>query len=89
MLFDWDAGKSERNRNERGFGFDVAALIFEGDTIEWQDSRQDDGEQRIRAIGEADGLILHVVFVDRGGVRRIISARMANRRERSTWHASQ
>ncbi len=89
MLFEWDASKSERNRDERGFGFDVAALIFEGDTIEWKDDRQDYGEQRIRAIGESDGLVLHVVFVDRGDVRRIISARIANRKERSTWHASQ
>ncbi|MDB5559467.1 MAG: hypothetical protein JWQ36_2401, partial [Enterovirga sp.] len=28
MEFDWHTAKSERNRAERGFGFDAAALIF-------------------------------------------------------------
>lgn len=88
MRLDWDLGKSERNRRERGFGFDFAALVFEGGTIEWPDDRLDYGEARVRAIGEADGLVLHVVFTDRGDIRRIISARLASRKERDRWHAS-
>ena len=88
MRFDWDAAKSERNWQERGFGFDFATLIFEGDTIEWADERCDYGEARVRAIGEVDGLVLHVVFTDRGDVRRIISARVANKKERNRWDAS-
>jgi uncharacterized DUF497 family protein len=63
-------------------------LIFEGDTIEWPDDRQDYGELRVRAVGEVDGLVLHVVFTDRGDVRRIISARVADRKERNQWQAS-
>ena len=54
-LFEWDAGKHERNREERGFGFDFAALIFEGQTIEAADDRRDCGELRVRAIGEVEG----------------------------------
>ena len=88
MLFDWDPAKHDRNQRERGFGFDLAALIFAGPTLEWPDDRQDYGEPRIRALGEAEGLVLHVVFTDRGEVRRIISARLANRKERDAWHAS-
>lgn len=88
MLFDWDSAKSERNRQERGFGFDFAALVFEGDTMEWLDDRRDYGEARMRTIGEVNGVVLHVVFTDRGDVRRIISARVANRKERNQWHAS-
>jgi hypothetical protein len=34
MRFDRDPAKDERNRWECDFGFDLAALIFEGDTIE-------------------------------------------------------
>ena len=83
MRFDWNLEKGERNRWERGFGFDFAALIFEGDTIEWSDDRRDYGGARVRAIGEVDGLVLHVVFTDRGDVRRIISARLADRKERN------
>lgn len=88
MLFDWDDAKSERNREERGFGFDFAALIFESNTLEWPDNRWDYGEKRMRAIGEVNGVVLHVVFTVRGDVRRIISARVANRKERSEWHAN-
>ena len=88
MRLDWDLGKSERNRQERGFGFDFAALVFEGGTTEWPDDRLNYGEARVRAIGEADGLVLHVVFTDRGDIRRIISARLASRKERDRWHAS-
>ena len=44
MQFDWDPGKDERNRRERGFGFDFAALVFEADTIEWPDDRRDYGD---------------------------------------------
>jgi uncharacterized DUF497 family protein len=66
LRFNWDAVKSERNRQERGFGFEFAALIFEGVTLEWPDDRRDYGEVRVRAIGQADDLVLHVVFTDRG-----------------------
>ncbi len=88
MRFDWDPAKNARNQRERGFGFDFATLIFEGDTIEWPDNRHDYGEARIRWIGEVDGLLLCIVFTDRGDVRRIISARRANRKEREQWQLS-
>ena len=88
MLFDWDLAKSEWNRQERGFGFDIAILIFENDTTEWLDDRRDYGERRVRALGEVSGVVLHVVFTDRSDVRRIISARVANKKERGQWHAS-
>ena len=88
MRFDWDEAKSERNRQERGLGFEFATLIFDGDTMEWPDARRDYGEARVRAVGEVDGIVLHVVFTDRGDKRRIISARVANKKERNQWHAS-
>lgn len=88
MFFDWDRAKSERNCQERGFGFDFAVLVFEGDTLEWPDDRRDYGEAHMRAVGEVDGIVLHVVFTDRGDIRRVISARVANKKERNQWHAS-
>ena len=33
VRFDWDAEKHERNVAERGLGFDLAALIFEGEVM--------------------------------------------------------
>jgi len=46
MLFEWDEAKSRRNLSERGFGFDTAARIFLGPTLERPDNRRDYGEGR-------------------------------------------
>lgn len=85
MLFDWDDDKDEWNRAERGFGFDVAALIFDGITVEAEDRRKDYGEKRMQAIGEVDGEILFVVYTDREPYRWIISARLAEDDEVERW----
>jgi uncharacterized protein len=55
MEFEWDEEKHQRNYRERGFGFDFAALIFDGPVIEKRDDRKDYGEMRILALGEAEG----------------------------------
>ncbi|HEY5795423.1 MAG TPA: BrnT family toxin [Bosea sp. (in: a-proteobacteria)] len=61
MEFEWDETKSEPNLAERGFGFDFAALMFEGPTLDKVDDRFDYGETRIKAIGEVDGRVLAVI----------------------------
>ncbi|BBK31184.1 hypothetical protein EDC65_1375 [Stella humosa] len=86
MDFDWTPAKNERNLRERAIGFDKAARIFLGPVIEFCDSRHSYGEVRIVALGVADGRELVVVYSDRDGVRRIISARRANTKERKLWH---
>lgn len=78
---EWDAAKSERNRRERGFGFEVASLIFRGHTLEWDDTRRRYGERRVIALGRVEGRCIVVVYTWRRGVRRIISARKANKGE--------
>jgi uncharacterized DUF497 family protein len=83
--FDWDNAKSEATLAKRGFDFERASLIFDGPVMEEPDRRRDYSEVRIRAIGEIGGRVLMVVYTDRGEVRRIISARLANRRERAEW----
>ena len=93
MEFSWDAAKSEENYRLRSFDFAFASLIFDGPTLEREDGRQDYAETRIVAIGLADGVELTVVYTDRPGsaqgiVRRIISARRSNRRERTAFQAS-
>jgi uncharacterized DUF497 family protein len=85
MQFEWDEAKSARYRQERGFGFDVAALIFEGPVIEWCDVREEWGETRVVAVGAVEGRVLAVVYTDRDGARRIISARRARETEVELW----
>ena len=90
MRFDWDPEKSERNLTDRGFDFAFATLSFAGPTLERIDTRQDYGEVRRIALGIAEGIPLTVVYTDRAEagdvVRRIISARVSNRRERQAYH---
>jgi hypothetical protein len=83
--FEWDPGKSEATKQQRGISFDRAAEIFTGRICEWPDERQDYGERRFRAVGESSGELLHVVYTRRGAAIRIISVRRANRRERAQW----
>jgi uncharacterized protein len=87
MLFEWDEAKSARNLAERGFGFDYAARIFLGPTLEKADDRRDYGEVRMQAIGQAGDDVLFVAYTDRGAARHIISARLASRKERKLWHS--
>lgn len=89
MRFTWDPAKSDANLSERGFDFEFATLVFDGPTLERLDDRQDYGELRIIAVGIADGIPLTVVYTDRAEgndvLRRIISARVSNRRERKAY----
>ena len=85
MIFEWDEAKHARNIRERGFGFRFASKIFGDPVLEREDRREDYGETRVVAIGEYRGVILVVTYTERSGVRRIISARRANRKERLQW----
>jgi uncharacterized DUF497 family protein len=89
VRFTWDPAKSEANLRERGFDFLFATLAFDGPTLERLDDRQDYGERRIIALGIADGIPLTLVYTDRAEgddvIRRIISARVSNRRERQAY----
>ena len=85
MEFEWDPAKSERNRAVRGLAFDLAAALFAGHFYAERDNRRDYGEVRMRAIGTAAGLVLACVYTDRGPVRRIVSLRLASRRERNVF----
>ena len=80
--FVWDSDKSDRCYRERGFDFEYAAAIFEGDFIEWENRRQDYGEPRFVSVGQIDNAVLAVVWTPRENLRRIISARPAARPER-------
>jgi uncharacterized DUF497 family protein len=76
MLFEvtWDEPKRLINLEERGVDFRDAALIFEGPVISKEDTREDYGEQRFRALGRVDNEYYVVAYTWRGSTCRIISA---------------
>ena len=88
MDFEWDEAKSKRNHIERGLPFDLAIELFKGRTVDQADRRHDYGERRMRTIGSAGGQVLVCVWTDRGSVRRIISLRPANRKERDGYRTT-
>ena len=90
MRFSWDPEKSELNLRERGFDFAFASQIFDGPTLEREDTRRDYGERRVLAIGLVHGIELTVGYTDRVHPtqdleRRIFSARRSDRRERKAY----
>jgi len=64
--------------------------VFDAAYVEFNDTRRDYGERRVIALDLVDGIPLTVVFTDcvesEGGVvRRLISARLSNRKERRRY----
>jgi uncharacterized DUF497 family protein len=93
VTFEWDAAKSARNWRQRGFDFAFAVQVFQQPYVEFDDTRQDYGERRVVALGLVAEVPLTVVFTDRiapggGVVRRLISARVSNRKERRRYAES-
>lgn len=86
MGFEWDQEKSAKNLEKHGISFEEACLIFDGPVLSRVDDRIDYGEQRTVSIGLIRGLVaVVVVHTDRSGNTRLISARLANRNERSRY----
>ena len=88
MEFEWDPAKDGRNFAKHGIRFDEARMIFDGQVLTWKDDSVDYGEKREISIGEIEGIItVVVVHTARNGRIRLISARLANRRERKLYDA--
>ena len=79
--FEWDEGKNALNIKKHGIAFEDAQHIFDDPVFERADERRDYGERRIIALGALGRRVLAVVYTRRGTVRRLISARKANRNE--------
>ena len=87
MEFEWDPDKAARNLSQHRVGFSEAATVF-GDplAITFHDPGHSDDEDRYLTFGySTDGRLLIVSHTDRGDRNRIISARVATRRERKIY----
>jgi uncharacterized DUF497 family protein len=84
--FEWDTDKEAANLHKHGVSFAQAAAAFQDPfAVEWIDSRQDYGEQRIILLGMTTGEVLTVVYTERDDHIRIISARKATRYEQEIY----
>ncbi len=85
MKYQWDKNKAASNLQKHDIEFADAVSVFSDDlAITIPDNRFD--EDRFVAIGmDAFGRILVVVFTWRSEDIRLISARLAERRERKQY----
>lgn len=81
MEISFDPDKRAKTLAERGLDFADAAIVFEGVTLELEDTRRDYGEPRIICFGLLAGRMVVVGYTPRGAVRHVFSMRKANARE--------
>lgn len=83
MRISYDPARRDRTRAERGLDFEDALEVFEGLTVEVEDTRKEYGERRILCFGLLAGRLVVVGYTPRGAVRHIFSMRKANDREQT------
>lgn len=87
MEFEWDIEKDKINQKKHQISFDEAADIFRYPTYEVTDDRMDYGETRYIAIGNNSKMtVITVVYTEREGKIRLISARRANKQEKRLYY---
>jgi uncharacterized protein len=87
LNFEWDANKAKSNLGKHGISFEEASTIFaDPRSLTILDPMHSDLENRFITLGTSHrGKLLVVVHTERGNNIRIISARVASRRERRNY----
>ena len=85
MLIEFDSAKREKTLLDRGLDFADAPRIFAGQHFTLADDRVDYGEERFVSVGRLVDRVVVLTWTPRGEVRRIISMRYANEREKARY----
>lgn len=85
MLIEFDSAKREKTKGARGLDFAEAPRIFAGKHFTLEDERVDYGETRFVSVGMLADRVVVLTWTPRGEVRRIISMRYANEREKNRY----
>ena len=89
MQFEWDDEKEKINIEKHGLDFSTAALVFgDENRIERYDLVHSISEDRYITIGLINEVtvVVMVVYTERGVRTRIISARLATKREKEAYY---
>jgi uncharacterized DUF497 family protein len=89
MQFDWDYEKEKSNIEKHGIDFSTVALVFaDNNRIEKYDELHSINEDRYITIGLINGItvVVMVVYTERDALTRIISARLATKREQEAYY---
>lgn len=87
MEFEWDDAKAASNLAKHGVSFEEALTVFDDPLAAiFDDEAHSLGEIREIIIGRSDlDRLVLVAFTDRDDLVRLISARLATRREREDY----
>ena len=86
MAFEWDPAKRRANLNKHGVDFADAVAVFEDPLALSRPDADVRGEARFVVLGAvALGRHLVVAFTERGPDTRLISARLASKKERKSY----
>lgn len=83
MRVTFDPAKRAKTLLERGLDFEDTMSVFEGTTVEVEDTRRNYGEPRIICYGLLCGRLVVVGYTPRGATRHVFSMRKANHREQA------
>jgi uncharacterized DUF497 family protein len=83
MRVTFDPAKRAKTLAERGLDFEDAAIVFQGTTVEVEDTRRNYGEKRIICYGLLSGRLVVIGYTPRDDSRHVFSMRKANDREKA------
>lgn len=87
MYFEWDEKKNKINLEKHGILFEDAVKVFDDTDKIVSFNRIVAHELRMQIIGEIKNLVVvMVIFTLRGENSRIISARLASKKERQVYY---
>lgn len=86
MEIEYDPAKRAATLVNRGLDFADAGEVFAGLVVERDDDRFDYGEVRTITVGLLRGVVVVVIWTDRGDKRRIISMRRAEKGEQHDYY---
>lgn len=89
-MFEWDEEKQRSNLMKHGLDFEDAWLVFDQPgKLTYESSRENEHRLTDLAFVPSKGVILLLVYVERGDCVRVISFRKASREERRYYEQSQ
>ena len=84
--FKWDSRKNALNLRKHGVSFEDAAVVFsDPQRLEINDKMHSLLEERWMTVGLNMTAVLKVIFTERNGFIRIISARKASKKEQEDY----
>jgi uncharacterized protein len=85
-MYTWDAAKREWNLRQRGLDFADAYLVYENpDKVTLESPRRGENRKLDIALVAINGVVLALVYVQRGDNVHVISFRRASRKERKIY----